>query len=209
MDVSLESGMSFFLQYHNADKLEWLPLDEEPFLETDLGVHTRQPLVRRTMGSTVFLIVGIGRPVRYFLWETFRVERIEEEKDTFIASGTGWQLIPPQLLSGTEFESFQHACANFRGLRDISALPYCATLLRLAQRYHLPDINVDAETFCTELIALRPNDGDAYYARGFVRMRLGIDRQAIDDFAQALERNTEFAEEAREFHDRLVRGVRS
>ena len=103
---------------------------------------------------------------------------VEEDDGEFIASGPGWTLMPPQRLQGPEFERFMASCANFVGFRSIDSLPYLDTLRQLANRYHLADVNKDCERFCTELLGLIPDDGDAYYLRGFVRQRLNRDTAA-------------------------------
>ncbi len=129
--------MNSFVQYHNVES-EGLPLSLPPFAETGLSIRTSVPIVQAAEGR-VFLIAGIGRPRRYFLWETFEIQSVKKNsKGEFVASGTGWQLAPPAELTGQAFEAFQSACANFVGFRDVSKLPYAKTLLKLAEKFRPP-----------------------------------------------------------------------
>jgi hypothetical protein len=194
--VATQPRMNFYIQYHNYEKMAGFPNDPDAFLARRGGIYTRVATVEQSKGGTVFLIVGIGKPRRYYLWETFTVEDVEEEAGNFQASGPGWMLMPPQRLQGPDFEVFRAACANFVCFRSIDGLPYLADLQQLADRYHLTEVNQDCEGFCTELIGLLPDDGDGYYYRGFVRHRLGNRDGAREDFRKALELETSFPEEA-------------
>lgn len=62
-----DESMNFYVQYHNVDQ-EGLPLTNPPFHETRLGIHTRRPHVRDAQGRA-FLVVGVGKPRQYYLWE--------------------------------------------------------------------------------------------------------------------------------------------
>src|SRR6478672_4395693 len=98
--------MRFFIQYHNVEKLGWVPLDDRPFQQTQLAIYTRRALVEKAIGSTVFLVVSLPRPRRYYLWECFRIEEVRREEGDICAWGTGWQLVPPQRLEGPAFDDF-------------------------------------------------------------------------------------------------------
>ncbi|HEX4589617.1 MAG TPA: hypothetical protein VH120_06790 [Gemmataceae bacterium] len=90
--------MDYYLQYHNVDD-EGLLLDDAPFRKTRLWIHTRVPQVRTAAGR-VFLIAGLGRPRRYFLWQTFEIKFVRRGTDgDYRASGTGWELAPPAALA--------------------------------------------------------------------------------------------------------------
>jgi hypothetical protein len=182
-----------FLQYHNAEKLGWVPFDERPFLQTRLGITTRVPAARGAVGGRVHLVARVGTPARYYLWDTFRAEGVEERDGAFWLWGTGWQLCPPQRLEGEAFEEFRKACAYFPGFRRIDGLPYCAELDALAERGQGAGLGEEAERFCTELIGWRPGSGDCRYFRGFVRAARGDERGAAGDWAEALRLGTEFA----------------
>jgi hypothetical protein len=188
--------MRYFLQYHNCDKLGWVPLDEQPFLQTQLAIYTRRPLVKKTIGDTVFVIASFGKPKRYYLWECFLVEGVEPEGTDFCAWGTGWQLVPPQRLQGEEFKAFHKACAWFIGFRAIGDLPYCAHLIDLTERYRHTEVNTQVEQFCSEILESLPDSGDAWFFRGFVRTRLRRFTEALPDLDEAIRRETEFVAEA-------------
>jgi hypothetical protein len=127
--------MSLYIQYHNADK-EGLRY----FFSNDgrLAIYTRRSHVQKARG-TVFLIVGVGKPRQYFLWESFDIDHVEAQEDgTFLAEGPGFRLCPPQRLEGDDFNAFKSSCANFVGFRKIDDLPYSITLKKLAERFHRP-----------------------------------------------------------------------
>ena len=124
--------MSLYIQYHNGDKegFKYLFSDEDRF-----GIYTRLAHVKNAQG-TVFLIVGVGKPRQYFLWETFEIEQVEPHNDgVFHAEGPGWRLCPPKRLDGADFDAFKSSCANLIGFRKIDDLPYSATLKKLANKY--------------------------------------------------------------------------
>jgi hypothetical protein len=121
--------MSLYVQYHNSDMngLKRLFSDEGRF-----RIWTRVAHVRRAQG-TLFLIVGMGRPKRYFLWETFQFDHAElQEDETYLVEGPGWRLCPPQRLEGEDFDGFKNSCANFLAFRKIDDLPYSTKLKELA-----------------------------------------------------------------------------
>jgi hypothetical protein len=129
--------MNLYVQYHNVAN-EGLLLSDPPFSQTRLGIHTRRSNVQKADGR-VFLIAGVGRPRRFFLWETFEVEKVRADAEgLFHATGTGWQLAPPVELSGKAFDAFKSACANFVGFRSITDLPFAQTLNKLAEENRPP-----------------------------------------------------------------------
>jgi hypothetical protein len=130
------------IQYHNYQKLQVLPRRDPIFLEGKGYIDTRVKSVANARGDTAFLILGIGKPKRsFFLWERFEIESVESRTvyddetqrsvETFLATGAGWQLIPPARLQGKEFDAFRRACADFAGFRSIDHLPYLQTLISL------------------------------------------------------------------------------
>ncbi len=160
--------MNFYVQYHNVEN-EGLLLSDPPFIATRLGIHTRRPNVRDAEGR-VFLIGGVGRPRRYFLWEAFEVEEVTANGGEFQASGTGWQLAPPAELTGKPFEQFRSACANFVGFRCINDLPFARTLNTLAEQQRPPGEPGQIVHFLTLLDGLLPA---ADPERAVVRAALG------------------------------------
>lgn len=161
--------MNHFVQYHNVAN-EGLILSDPPFSATRLAIHTRRPNVQQAEGR-VFLIAGIGRPRRFFLWETFEIEEITSNGDgEFVASGTGWQLAPPVELTGKPFENFKAACANFVGFRSINDLPFTRTLTKLAEDNRPPGEPGKIVSFLNTLDGLLPDDDPE---RAAVRTALG------------------------------------
>lgn len=190
--------MRNFIQYHNAGKLGWVPLDARPFLQTRLAIYTRRRLVEKAVGATVYLIVSLGRPKRYYLWEHFRIDKVLLEADGYCAWGEGRQLSPPARLEGEGFEEFRRACAWFIGFRCIDDLPFLATLGGLARANAETDGHEGVEPFCDELIGLLSGTGDAYFYRGFVRQRSGKNAAAVADLEKALRSGTEYTAAAEE-----------
>jgi ASCH domain len=161
--------MNLYLQYHNVQN-EGLLLSNPPFSATLLAIHTRRPNVRDAEGR-VFLVAGVGRPRRYFLWETFEVEAVTANGDgEFEATGTGWQLAPPAELTGKPFEEFKSACANFVGFRCINDLPFARTLNKLAEDHRPPGQPDSIVSFLNRLDGLLPGDDPE---RAIVRAALG------------------------------------
>lgn len=188
--------MAAYLQYHNAEKLGWVPFGERPFLQTELGLYTRRREVLGAVGARAYLVVRVGTPGAYYLWDAFTVERVEKQGDGYRAWGPGWQLVPPQRLLGEEFEQFRRACAYFIGFQQVDQHPYAAALARLAEQWRGLPLVDEAEAFCTSLVRWRPESGDPYYFRGFVRAGRGLLAEAASDFREALRLGTEFAAQA-------------
>lgn len=167
------------MQYHNYEKMDRLPVPDDenfdPYADARSQIFTAQKFVQRHVGSTVFLILGIGKnPRRYFLWDSFVIDSTEPEGDVFIAAGPGHPLNPPQRLEGEEFDAFKEQCARFVTFKDISHLPYTAKLRQLANKFHRPNV-IDQKTraFCDDLRELIPDDPDAEYLQAYVNEVLG------------------------------------
>jgi hypothetical protein len=188
--------MTHYLQYFNCDKMGRFPNGAEAFLTEQMGTFTKLAAAKDAAGGTVFLIVGLGKPKRYYLWETFTVTEVRREGEEYVVTGAGRMLLPPRHLHGEAFEAFKAACAHFIGFRSIDTLPYLATLRRLAEQHQRGEVGQACEDFCTELVGLLPKDGDACYYRATVRRLLGKAAGAREDFARALELGTNFRAEA-------------
>ncbi|MBX9653614.1 ASCH domain-containing protein [bacterium] len=149
--------MNFYVQYHNVQN-EGLPISNPPFGETRLSIHTRRSNVQEADGR-VFLIVGVGRPRRFFLWESFDIEEVTTRRDVvFRAIGTGWQLAPPIELKGKQFDEFKEACARFVGFRCINGLPYSRKLAKLVEENRPPGEPNKIVTWLKELLKLVGDD---------------------------------------------------
>src|SRR5262249_49402557 len=98
---------------------------------------------------------GLGRPRQYYLWQTFEVEEVNKLADSeYEAVGTGWQLAPPQRLSGKSFESFKTACANFVSFRRIDSLAYAKTLNAMAEVHRPPGKRKEMAKFLKAVLGL-------------------------------------------------------
>lgn len=123
------TNRNFFIQYHNADKLEYFPTSGIDFhsLISDITlddtirkqpwIYTTKKIVRKSTGSICFLIVGKteNRIKNYYLWCYFKIENcIPEHGDSIDVSGTGQDLKHPILLNNLpDFENFKKFCGNF------------------------------------------------------------------------------------------------
>ena len=142
--------MNSYIQYHNVDR-EGLLLSNPPFSSAELSIYTRLPQVTNASGQ-VFLVAGLGKPRRYYLWSTFEIASVTENSNgVYHARGTGWELAPPALLEGAKFDEFKASCANFVGFRCISELPYSKTLLTIAKKHQPPAKNAEASAFIQNL----------------------------------------------------------
>jgi tetratricopeptide (TPR) repeat protein len=170
-----------------------VPLDEQPFLQTQLSIYTRRPEVSKAIGARVYLIVGLGKPRRYFLWESFRLEHIKREGDEICAWGTGRQMQPPIRLQGRDFQIFHRDCGWFIGFRGIDDLPYHKQLADLVAQNESAIFDDRVERFCSELLELLDENGDGWFYRGFVRLRLGRLPEARNDLERAIQKQSEHA----------------
>lgn len=128
-----------YLQYHNCEQQGTLPHDLSQE-SVRLQIYTRLATAKKASGR-VLLIAGLGQPRRYYLWSVFTIDRCQQKPDGIIQlEGPGWQLSPPQLLTGSDFASFKASCANFIGFRQITELPFTKKLLQLAERYRPPGV---------------------------------------------------------------------
>jgi hypothetical protein len=183
-------AMEYYMQYHSYDKV----IDDEdnvngivkrtpPFLYpgSECCITTNRP-AEKAIGETAFLVVGFGKQQRYFLWEQFTVESVDDGEVT----GDGWQLIPPQPITGRDYGEFIKGKHYSLGFHKITDCGFCSSFIRLANTYHLACLNDDTEDFCTELIDLVPTDADAYTLRAYVRTQLNRFHDARSDVETAL-----------------------
>jgi hypothetical protein len=191
----VDTEPKFWVQYHNYDKLGYLPAestldesceDEYEYDEVLPGISTNKRSVLNVVGDTVFLIVGIGdRPKQYYLWSTFLCEEVavdeQEGSLSYDAFGSGHLIDPPQLLNSEEFHEFRKHCGNF-GFGFMRIKPYGGkhqgsdylnTLKKIAEDYKPKSEKVDfsqfIKNFYTEVTRVNPNEFSAYHKRGFAR----------------------------------------
>src|SRR5262249_36486608 len=137
----VECDMKNYIQYFNCEKMGRFPNGADALLTQRMGVFTKLPSVKETRGGTVYVLTGLGKPKRYYLWEAFTIDDVQFDGTQYTVSGPGWVLLPPQVLEGKDFDKFKASCANFVGFRAIDDLPYKDTLRRLADQFHLPAVN--------------------------------------------------------------------
>jgi hypothetical protein len=188
--------VSSYIQYFNVEKMGRLPNGADALLTRRMGVYTKLASVQDARGGTVYVLTGLGKPKRYFLWEAFTIEDVTFDGEQYTVSGRGWVLLPPQPLQGKAFEQFKGACANFVSFRCIDDQGYRDTLRKLAEKYRREDVDAACEAFCDDLIAMLPKSGDPYYYRATVRQRLAKADAAREDFRKAVEVGTNFRHEA-------------
>ena len=139
--------MRYWLQYHNYDKLGYLPGGYEPDFE-DLstldtskynvsGVSTGKASIRNAVGDCVFFIVGYGgKSKRYVLWSWCEIKEIKQTKQGFNAFGEGRVVNPPASLDGEEFALFKKKMGNFGlGFQPVTTSPFLPRLLALAREH--------------------------------------------------------------------------
>lgn len=126
-----------YLQYHNCEQQGHLPHDFSQE-SARLQIYTKMATAKKASGR-VLLIAGLGQPRRFYLWSTFTIDRCQQNPDGHILlEGPGWQLAPPQPLTGSDFADFKASCANFIGFRQITELPFTGKLLQLAECHRPP-----------------------------------------------------------------------
>jgi hypothetical protein len=140
--------MRYWLQYHNYDRLGYLPSGYKTHV-ADLStldtsglkascVSTSKQAVRDAIGDVAFMIVGYGtNPKRYLLWSWLTIEHVRDGADTeFDAYGKGRVLSLPPELSGPEFEQFKSQCGRFGfGFQEITNSPFLPSLISLAEEF--------------------------------------------------------------------------
>jgi len=145
--------MRFWLQYHNYDKLGYLPgsyktkaADLSTLDTSDYDpscITTSKRAICDAIGDVAFFILGYGKDKKYLLWSWCVIEDVYEgDEGEYEGVGPGCVLNPPPLLTGREFDAFRKKNANFSlGFRDISNLPFLGRLCALAQEYGCFDLS--------------------------------------------------------------------
>lgn len=154
-----KSDSKNWLQYHNYDKLGYLPA--EGILDNDWydyqydspvsGISTNKRAVLNSQGDTAFLIVGVGtgkRQKQYYLWSVITIEEVlineEEEGQFYDAFGDGWLLDSPPLLNSERFNEFKSFCGNFGfGFMAIQNSSYLKELQYLAEKHKPREAKID------------------------------------------------------------------
>src|SRR5262245_16756151 len=101
-----KGSMKTYIQYFNCEKMGRYPNGADALLTRQMGVFSKLASVQQSKGGTVFVIVGLGKPKRYYLWEAFTIEDVQQQGDQYTLTGPGWVLLPPALLQGKDFDKF-------------------------------------------------------------------------------------------------------
>jgi len=181
-----------WIQYHNCDKLGYIPaermFDDSNDVDVDIddtlsSISTDKRAVLSAKGDTVFLIAGIGEnPKQYYLMYRFVIEEIEtiskeiednqEGEMSYSAFGTGWVVNPPQLLNSVDFNAFKKYCGNFGfGFMSASNSEYLETLVRLSEKYRTQTVKFSeyVEQFYINVLATNPKELSVRDKRGVAR----------------------------------------
>lgn len=176
----LAPEQKFWVQYHNYDRLGYVPADsllEEYWDDKEYeyecedvvpGVSTNKRAIINAKGDTVFLIVGIGEnPKQYYLWSRFAIEEVEiideEGAYSYNAFGNGWLLSSPKLLNSQSFNKFKSLCGNFGfGFMCINNFHYLENLKHFSEKYKPKTSKINflkyVENFYQQVIRVNPNE---------------------------------------------------
>lgn len=140
--------MKYWMQYHNYDKLGYLPgtdactdLKDLDNFDTnninDFGITTKKRIKNDIIHDTGILIVGIGKnPKKYYLWSKFLIdEAYEDEYGINLLGENGIVLNPPIKLNKIKgFNDFFNHCGHFGlGFQNITKDPFTKQLLKLSE----------------------------------------------------------------------------
>jgi len=134
--------MTSWIQYHNCDLLGHYPsgllldiADTEainiPHKERG-GIYTKKRKASYdSVGNEIFLIIGIGKPKKYYLWSKILVDKVTPKDDGyFIVEGNSiYSQHPIRIDTFIDFSDFRHFCGNFGiGFQNITKHLFSETL---------------------------------------------------------------------------------
>lgn len=137
--------MTKWIQYHNCDLQGHYPsglvvndnLDVEaidiPASEGERSsIYTKKgKTAYQTIGKLIYLIMGIGKPKKYFLWSKIEADKvIPRNNGYFTVEGNCTCLQHPiRIDTLRNFKAFKRFCGNFGiGLQNITKHPFAETL---------------------------------------------------------------------------------
>ncbi|MBD3905778.1 hypothetical protein NAL32_06720 [Chryseobacterium sp. Ch-15] len=155
---------NFYIQYHNADKLQCFPTKNVDFnsLVSDITLNdtikedswiytTKKKTVEKSIGNRCFLIVGKteNKIKNYYLWCHFEILDYEDTPHEVIVKGNGHDLKHPILLNNLpEFDDFKKFCGNFGiGFQNISNHNFSQTLYSYINEIKLNHKLLDRKIF--------------------------------------------------------------
>ncbi|MCX8523788.1 hypothetical protein OF897_07605 [Chryseobacterium formosus] len=137
---------TFYIQYHNADKLGYFPGDEINFNtlvkditlkneeDDDFWIYTsKKKSVEKSIGSRCFLILGKteNKIKNYYLWSSFEIQDYQQKDNEIIdVYGKGRNIKNPIYLNNLPyFDNFKKFCGNFGiGFQNITNNNFCQIL---------------------------------------------------------------------------------
>ncbi len=136
--------MTSWIVYHNCDNLGSYP-SEIPIsnIKTEsINIPSNHPsrgsiFTRKKKASydaisnEIFLIIGIGKPKKYYLWERILADKVIPETDGFftVEGSCVNPKNPIRIDTLNNFDDFKHFCGNFGlGLQNITNHPFSKTL---------------------------------------------------------------------------------
>ncbi len=143
--------MSFWVQYHNCDALERYPSDRFAYKEVPIediildneseisSIYTsKKKQAYESIENEVFLIAGLGRPKKYFLWSKINPAQVFITEDGYYEV-EGPTLYPPKPIrvdTIPEFDKFLKFCGNFGiGFQNITNHSFTNTLNTLLNAF--------------------------------------------------------------------------
>lgn len=171
--------MRLFLQYHNADRIGYLPgevklpasgrrLDELD--TTDAPPHvinmglSKRAVAEASLDHQVYMVVGVTEngAKKYYIWSVSIADEILDADDLTLRFSVQRVLNPPQLLNGTPgFGDFVTWCGNFgRGFIEFTDHPFADVIYSTSS--HGEDAN--AETTVARMTQILNHDERAFLA---------------------------------------------
>jgi len=134
----------YWIQYHNCEMRgcypSGLPLENTIIEEINIpstesersGIYTKKrKAAYDSVGNNIFLVFGIGKPKKYYLWSKILVDEVISAKNN-IYNVYGKSIYPQNPISLDEldnFNDFKLFCGNFGiGLQNISKHPFSSQL---------------------------------------------------------------------------------
>jgi hypothetical protein len=161
-----------FIEYYDTEGKGYPPIRGTLSYNDQQGQEYTRPAPAETRpGDRIFVVIGLGKPKKYLLWEEFVVDHVDGSADERRAHGRGWQLVPPRPFSVPGSEGFQDPVAGNRSFVTADGPDFKAALeSALGSGRALGDDAADA--FFTDLIDQHPESGYFYACRSYVRRKL-------------------------------------
>lgn len=150
---------SYYIQYHNADKIGSYPTENLKFgtdvnlltlnnsVKYDTWIYTKKKTVANAVGQYCFLIVGKTEKIKkYYLWAFFKIEDYKiDDSGYYSVYGHGYDFEYPILLNELEdFNDFKHFCGNFGlGFQKIDNHIFYKTLSSFSSESYLLENSKD------------------------------------------------------------------